>query len=224
LIADPKLFGANLAVRQGTDLTRVTFCFTVLAIVTIFTLLTARILRGDTGRAFLAVRSNERAAASVGINVAWCKLTGFAISAFIAGIAGTLIGYSRGQLSAESFTALTGLSMLAIVYLGGIGSISGAIMAGITGPLGVAYVFLTDTVDLGQYYILFTGVGLVMTAIFNPIGIAGMTRLHWERNKAAFLKRRARRRPAEPALALALPSFEREQPASAPQPEADRVG
>lgn len=179
-IADPKLFGADLAVRSGADLTRLVFCFTVLAIVVIFTLLAAQLLRGDTGRAFLAVRSNERAAASVGINVAWCKLAGFAVSAFLAGSAGTLIGYSRGQLSADSFTALTGVSLLAIVYLGGIGGISGAVVAGVTGPLGVVYTVLNDSINMGEYYVLVTGVGLVVTAIFNPIGVAGATREHWD--------------------------------------------
>jgi len=111
-IKDPSLLGLNLAVRSGSDLTRLSFCFAVLGIAAVVVLLTAWLMRGQTGRAFLAVRSNERAAASVGIDVARCKLIGFALSAFIAGIAGTLIGYSRGQMSPDSFTLMTGLSLV----------------------------------------------------------------------------------------------------------------
>lgn len=193
-IADPGFLGLDLSVRSGTDLTQLPFAFTVLAMVAIMILLTARLMRGDLGRAFLAVRSNERAAASAGVNVARVKLVGFVLSAFIAGVAGALIGYSRGQLSAESFTALSGLSLLAIAYLGGIGSISGAIIAGVIAPLGVVYVFLNDTLSLGTYYPLIAGIGLIVTALFNPIGMAGAARMA----KQSVLQRRSAQRARGP--------------------------
>ena len=78
----------------------------------------------------LAVRSNERAAASIGIAVPTIKLSAFAVSSFLAGLGGALIGYSRGQLSPESFGVFVGISFLAIAYLSGITSASGAIVAG----------------------------------------------------------------------------------------------
>ena len=59
-------------------------------------------------------------------------------SAFLAGLGGSLIGYSRGQLSADSFTALVGLTLLAFAYLGGISSVAGALVAGTLAPLGSA--------------------------------------------------------------------------------------
>lgn len=180
-IGEPSLLGLDLSIRRGEELTRLPFAFMVLAVVLIFVLLTAQLMRGDVGRAFLAIRSNERAAASVGLDVARAKLLGFVISAFIAGIAGTLMGYSRGQLSAESFTAFGGLSLLALAYLGGIGSLSGAVIAGLMGPLGVFYVLLNDGVSLGEYYTLFAGASLVLTAIFNPVGISGAMRSAFDR-------------------------------------------
>ncbi|MEU5909130.1 ABC transporter permease [Micromonospora sp. NPDC047527] len=173
LIADPTLLGWDLAVRSGTDLTTSAFATTVIVIVGLLTLAVARILAGATGQSFLAVRSNERAAASVGINVARVKLTGFALSAFLAGVGGCLIGYSRSQLSVESFNIIVGLSVLCMAYVGGITRISGALIAGLVAPLGVLYTLLNGTFGLGHYYTLIAACALVVTAVLNPSGIAG---------------------------------------------------
>lgn len=172
-IANPTLFGLNLGVREGSDIARLSFSFTVLVVAAIVVWAFIRIASGDTGRAFLAVRANERAAAAAGIDVRLTKLIGFGLSAFIAGVAGCLIGYSAGQLSAESFTVFVGLQVLAVAYLGGITSFSGAAIAGIIGPLGIVYVLVHNIFDLGDYYALISGIALIITAIMNPIGIAG---------------------------------------------------
>ncbi|TCN58330.1 branched-chain amino acid transport system permease protein [Rhodococcus sp. SMB37] len=172
-IANPTLFGLNLGVREGSDIARLSFSFTVLVVAAIVVWAFMRIASGDTGRAFLTVRANERAAAAAGIDVRLTKLIGFGLSAFIAGVAGCLIGYSAGQLSAESFTVFVGLQVLAVAYLGGITSFSGAAIAGIIGPLGIVYVLVHNIFDLGDYYALISGIALIITAIMNPIGIAG---------------------------------------------------
>jgi branched-chain amino acid transport system permease protein len=184
-IADATLFGLNLGVREGRDLSRIAFSLMVLVIAAVLVWAFLRVASGDTGRAFLAVRANERAAASSGIDVRRTKLIGFAISAFIAGIAGCLIGFSRGQLSAESFSVFAGLQVLAVAYLGGITSVGGAIVAGILGPLGIVYTLLRGVFDLGDYYLLISGLGLIITALLNPVGIAGATReqVAWVRRK-----------------------------------------
>jgi branched-chain amino acid transport system permease protein len=175
-IASASLFGIDLAVREGRDLSRLAFSLMVLVVAALVVWAFVRIGGGDTGRTFLAVRANERAAASSGIDVRRTKLIGFAVSAFIAGVAGCLIGYSRGQLSAESFTVFAGLQVLAVAYLGGITSFGGAVVAGILGPLGIVYVLLRGVFDLGEYYPLISGLALILTAILNPVGIAGATR------------------------------------------------
>ncbi|RNL62732.1 ABC transporter permease [Nocardioides marmoriginsengisoli] len=188
LIGTPNLFGLDLSVRRGTDLITLRFSMLVLVVVTTTTLVVMRWMAGSTGRSFLAVRSNERAAASVGINVAATKLLGFALSAFLSGVAGCLIGYSRGQLSAASFSVVAGLSLLAIAYCGGITSVGGALVAGFIGPLGVFYVFLNQTLDLGQYYQVISAGGLLLMAVTNPVGAAGAN---------AEMLRRLRRRRSE---------------------------
>lgn len=172
-IAKPTLFGMNLGVREGGDIARLAFSLMVLTVAAIVVWAFVRLASGDTGRAFLAVRANERAAAASGIDVRRTKLIGFGVSAFLAGVAGCLIGYSAGQLSAESFTVFVGLQVLAVAYLGGITSFGGAAIAGIIGPLGIVYIVVHNTFDLGDYYPLISGLALILTAILNPVGIAG---------------------------------------------------
>ncbi|MET0449935.1 MAG: ABC transporter permease [Aeromicrobium sp.] len=184
-IADPEIFGISFAIREGRNLARMEFSLMVLAVLVLIIFLFVRIAKGDTGRAFLAVRANERAAASAGIDVRRTKLVGFGVSAFIAGVAGCLLGYAHGQLSAESFSVVVGLQVLAMAYLGGITSFGGAIVAGILGPLGLVYTALHQWFDMGDYYALVTGIGLIITAILNPSGIAGETRkqIDWVKSR-----------------------------------------
>ncbi|MFI2760671.1 ABC transporter permease [Streptomyces echinatus] len=175
-VQDASLFGLDLAVRKGEDLLRLPFAVMVLVVLLLVVLAVGNLVRGDTGRAFLAVRSNERAAAAAGVNVASTKLLAFAIASFLAGIGGCLIGYSRGQLSVESFGVTSGLAFLAFAYLGGITSISGAVVAGLLAPGGLFFVFFDRAVDMGEYYLLVSGLGLVLTAVLNPNGIADKLR------------------------------------------------
>ncbi|WP_236792227.1 branched-chain amino acid ABC transporter permease/ATP-binding protein [Amycolatopsis sp. GM8] len=214
-IPDPKLFGLNLSVRAGQDIARIPFGLMVLVTVAIAFVLIANLMRGGTGRKMLAVRSNERAAASIGIRVAGIKLSAFAVSSFLAGLGGALIGYSRGQLSADSFGVFVGLSFLATGYLAGITSASGALIAGASAALGIVYVFFDSNLHLGSYYPLLTGASLILTVLFNPVGIAGKTRADFDR----FLARRRSRAAA--ATPLAAPVAEIPDP---PESVAREIG
>ncbi len=176
VIPDPKLFGWDLGVRSNGNIARLQFGFLVLAIVMMMFVLVANVARAGTGRKMIAVRSNERAAASIGINVSGIKLQTFGLSSFLAGLGGALIGYSQGQLSAASFSALIGLGLLATAYVGGIASLSGAFIAGAISSVGVAFIFLNSALHVGDYFPLITGLALVVSVVFNPAGIAGRTR------------------------------------------------
>jgi branched-chain amino acid transport system permease protein len=113
-VGQPHLFGLNLSIQRGYNIATLSFGITTLVIAILLVSLFIVLARGRTGRAWLAIRSNERAAAAAGVNVRAMKLVGFGVSAFIAGGAGALIGYSRGQLSVSSFTVGIGLLMLAV--------------------------------------------------------------------------------------------------------------
>jgi ABC-type branched-subunit amino acid transport system ATPase component/branched-subunit amino acid ABC-type transport system permease component len=188
-IPDPKLFGVNLGVRQGSNIARWQFGVLVLIVLVLVALAVSNLMRSAVGRRFIAIRSNERAGAAVGINVATNKLLAFGMASFLAGIAGSLIGYSRGQLSADSFATFVNVSFLAFAYLGGITAVSGAIIGGAFAPLGIGFVISDRLLNVGTVYSLIAGLGVILTAIFNPIGIAGANRHTWEAIKA---RRRAR--------------------------------
>jgi ABC-type uncharacterized transport system permease subunit len=120
----------------------------------------------------LAIRSNERAAGSVGINVAQGKLMAFGLAAFIAGIGGALTGYMQGELTADSFAAFTSIALLAIVFVAGAGRIAGAVVAGIMfSAAGLFVTFLNLHLNVGKYQAIVAGIALVLTAVQNPDGL-----------------------------------------------------
>ena len=171
-IPAPRLPGLNLAISQGKTYPTVIFGVMVLIVVILLGLLVARLRRGPAGRMLLAIRSNERAAGSVGINVAQGKLMAFGLAAFIAGIGGALTGYMQGELTSDSFAAFTSISLLAIVFVAGVGRISGAAVAGIMfSAAGLFVTFLNLHLNVGRYQAIVAGIALVLTAVQNPDGI-----------------------------------------------------
>jgi ABC-type branched-subunit amino acid transport system permease subunit len=172
-VPKPTIFGLNLAIRQGDDYPRVAFGIMALAIVCLVGLMVARLRRGPTGRMMIAVRSNERAAAAAGIDVARTKLFAFALSAWIAGIGGCLLAYQGGNVAPTEFSTFTSLGLLAIVMVAGIGRIAGAVVAGVMlSSSGLLVTFLNVHLNIGNYQLVVAGLLLTVTAILNPNGIA----------------------------------------------------
>ncbi len=138
----------------------------------------ANVRRSATGRMFLATRSNERAAAAAGVNVSATKLLAFGTAAFVAGIAGALSSYRFGTVNPEYFGGLQSLTFFAFAYLGGISGVSGAVAAGFLVPGGIMFTMLDSVFGIpGEFAPILGGIGLILTAILNPEGIAGGFRL-----------------------------------------------
>ena len=175
-IESPDLFGVNLAANVGTDFNRWEYGIMLLVVTALCALFVVNIRRSGTGLRFLAIRANERAAAACGVNGAAVKLQAFAFSSFLAGLGGAMMAYLRGQISGESFSVFASLALLAFAYLGGIGSVSGALVAGVIAPGGLAVALIAKGFSgdsIGTYANLVGGVGLILTAILNTDGIAG---------------------------------------------------
>jgi branched-chain amino acid transport system permease protein len=150
-------------------------------------LLVVNLRRSTTGRQMLAVRSNERAAAAAGVSVAGTKLLAFGVAAFIAGIGGALSGYRFGSVTPISFGALASLTFLAFAYLGGISSVTGAIIGGFLVTQGVMFTALKNFFGVpDEFTPLLGGLGLIVTAVANPDGIAGAFRVTGEMVKHRF--------------------------------------
>jgi ABC-type branched-subunit amino acid transport system permease subunit len=128
--------------------------------------------RSPLGRRMLAVRSNERAAAANGINVVATKLQAFALSAFIAGIGGGVLAYQLGAIAFERFSPMASITLLAIVYIGGIATVGGAIAAGVIVNGGFLYVLLSNVEWISSWWVVISGAALLLTAVTQPDGIA----------------------------------------------------
>ncbi|MGH9277538.1 MAG: ABC transporter permease [Acidimicrobiales bacterium] len=173
-VPEPRLFGIDLGIGGpgATTYPRPVFGLFVLAILAALCLGVVWLRSAPLGRRFLAVRSNERAAASVGIGVEEAKLMGFALSAFVAGLGGVLLGYSQGRLTYVSFGVFASLAYLAVTYVGGIARVSGALVGGALASGGIVFAALDQAADLGRYELLVTGVALVVMAVLYPDGVA----------------------------------------------------
>lgn len=154
----------------------------------VFAYLVANLRRATTGRQFLAVRANERAATTAGVGVAATKVLAFAVSACIAGIAGAVIAYRSGGASADRFTYLQSLVFFAYAYLGGITSVGGAILGGVLVSGGLLWTFLVNVVGVpSEFTLLLGGLGLIVAAVTTPDGLAGRLRavlLGWRRRRS----------------------------------------
>jgi branched-chain amino acid transport system permease protein len=137
-------------------------------------MLVASLRRSRLGQRMLAVRSNERAAAAAGVPVRNVKLVAFGISSFIAGIAGALYAYNFGSVTAGRFGVVSALAFVAFAYLGGITTVTGAAVGGLL--VGEGLVIHAVNTWFGvpiDYQLLVAGLALVLTIMFNPLGIAG---------------------------------------------------
>jgi len=185
-VPEPHLFGLDLGPRsafRGLDgsLPSPVFGWLALAITVALCLFVASLRRGNLGERMLAVRSNERAAAASAVNVRTVKLIAFGISAFIAGMAGSLYAYNFGSVSANRFDVVTALALIAFAYAGGITLVSGAIFAGLISTEGLVPHAMDKWLGInGNWFLLFGGVILLFTLIQHPEGVAGAfyKRLH----------------------------------------------
>ncbi|MFT4210816.1 MAG: ABC transporter permease [Microbacterium sp.] len=170
-VPSPEIFGVDLGISENGN--TLVFGLLVLVIVVLVGLGLALLRNGPIGRRFLAVRSNERAAAAAGINVVRTKLLGFAIAAFVAGVGGALLGYQQATINAQSFSTFTSLTILSIAYIGGVGRIFGALLAGlILASNGLMPTVLSQFFDFGTYQPVIAGLAMMATAVANPDGIA----------------------------------------------------
>ena len=140
--------------------------FIILAMALVVNAFTRRIRRMPVGRAWEALREDEIACRSLGINPTNTKLSAFAIGAGFAGFAGCFFAARQGFISPESFTFIESAVILAIVVLGGMGSQLGIVLAAIV-LIGLPE-FLRE---LNQFRMLAFGAGMVGIMVWRPLGL-----------------------------------------------------
>jgi branched-chain amino acid transport system permease protein len=143
--------------------------------------LSYNLLRSTHGRAMLSVREDEVAAEALGIDTTRYKVTAFVLSAFFAGVAGGLFAHFDSYLNPSSFTFLRSIEIVTMVVLGGMGSVSGSVLAAI---------FLTGLPELlrpvKEYRLVIYAFLLIVLMITRPQGIMGTRelKLPWARKKS----------------------------------------
>ncbi len=140
------------------------FLILILALITNF--VTHRLRRLPIGRAWEALREDEIACRSLGLNTTSVKLTAFSIGAMFAGFAGSFFATRQGFISPESFTFIESALILAIVVLGGMGSQIGVVIASIA-MIGGFEIFR----EAEQYRMLIFGLAMVFIMIWRPRGL-----------------------------------------------------
>ncbi|MCP4665265.1 MAG: branched-chain amino acid ABC transporter permease [Deltaproteobacteria bacterium] len=126
----PDLFGWVPATKDAEAIIRYKYyiIFFLLAIAVVFAL---NLFRSRVGRAFIAIRDNDVSAEIIGINIFRYKITAFALSSFYAGVGGALYCFYYEVANYESFTLVISIDYLAMVIIGGMGSVLGAIFGAV---------------------------------------------------------------------------------------------
>ena len=210
LTSASEALGYPMTANQGYALF---FYLLVIAIMGVIILINRRLDRSRFGRAWVAIREDEIAARSMGIPLLRTKLLAFATGAAFSGIMGAIFSAKQLFVSPESFTLLQSITILAMVILGGMGSIQGAILGaaavtllnievlktlsdglnnlrqtGFTIDLGfIQYNFadLSTQLEPAKYERMIFGLIMVLMMIFRPAGMIPETRhkLELERKK-----------------------------------------
>ena len=177
--ADDNGFAATFGL-EFSPLYRVVFLYyLILALGLVTCFVTVRLRRLPIGRAWEALREDEIACRSLGINTTNTKLTAFAMGAMFAGFAGSFFAARQGFISPESFTFLESATILSIVVLGGMGSQIGVAVAAVAMIGGTEIMRQLDflknifgpTFDPTQYRMLLFGLAMVLIMIWRPRGL-----------------------------------------------------
>jgi len=175
------------------------------AVVTIYTVL--RLRSSPYGRAMIASRENVIAARAIGVDVLRVRLVAFVVGAFFTGVAGALVAHQIGNVNPSGFYFTTTFAIIIMVVVGGLGSVSGAVVGATVLTLAPEYLRdVEDGMDLGPFSFgalyglsnIILAVAFVLVTIFRPRGLFG------DRELGLGILSRWRRGGCEPATSAAV--------------------
>jgi branched-chain amino acid transport system permease protein len=137
-------------------------------------MLSVNLAHSTHGRALFAIRDDEVAAEALGVDTTRYKVLAFVLGAFFAGVAGGLFAHYLSYLNPNSFTFIKSIEVIAMVVLGGLGSISGAVLA------AVLLTVLPEVLrPVQQYRMVIYSLMLIVLMITRPQGLFGSRELRW---------------------------------------------
>jgi ABC-type branched-subunit amino acid transport system ATPase component/branched-subunit amino acid ABC-type transport system permease component len=182
-----------------------TLCFLAFVIVG---LIIANLRRSRVGRQLVAVRGNERAAASLGINVVASKLYAFVVGSGVAALGGMLLAFQSPFVIFQGFDTNTSITMLTFVVVGGLGYFGASLFGGMLAGAGVAawaIGLIITSAQITNWLSLLGGVAVIATVIAQPDGLSARTAERWG-PRLDRLTPRWRRRAREVAVVTRSPS------------------
>lgn len=170
-IPRPELFSLVLDGREKS----VYSYYLILALVVLTIFVTNRLKNSRIGRAWMALREDEIACVAMGVDMARTKLSAYALGAFWAGLVGVIFAAHNSFINPDSFTFMDSAMILAMVVLGGMGSILGVIIAALALKLLPEYLRA-----FAEYRMLVFGGVMVLMMIFRPQGLISNMRRKYE--------------------------------------------
>ncbi len=170
-IPHPELFGMALDGREKS----IYSYYIVLALVGLTIFVTNRLKNSRIGWAWMALREDEIACVAMGVDMARTKLSAYALGAFWAGLVGVIFAAHNNFINPDSFTFMDSAMILAMVVLGGMGSILGVIIAALALKLLPEYLRA-----FAEYRMLVFGAVMVLMMIFRPQGLISNMRRKYE--------------------------------------------
>jgi branched-chain amino acid transport system permease protein len=192
MIDSPSLAGYTLMSGRG-------WYFVLLAFAALALLVSVNLQRSRTGRAWRALRERDVVAGALGIDVQRFKLLAFMISATMTAIAGALFAYFRNFVSIDAFSLYLTVEYVAMIIIGGMGSIPGALLGaafvilfpyaieGFAAYLPARFSNMVFALDYAAF-----GVVMILFLLLEPAGLIGI----WQRMRNAITVRRAPKRPS----------------------------
>jgi branched-chain amino acid transport system permease protein len=170
-IPRPELFGLLLDGRQKS----IYSYYIVLALVALTIFVTTRLKNSRIGRAWMALREDEIASVAMGVDMARTKLSAYALGAFWAGLVGVVFAAHNNFINPDSFTFMDSAMILAMVVLGGMGSILGVVIAALALKLLPEYLRA-----FAEYRMLLFGALMVLMMVFRPQGLISDVRRRYD--------------------------------------------
>ena len=134
------------------------------------------LMRGSFGRSLMALRDSESAARAFGKDVALLKTEAVVIGCFMAGVAGALFAFQEAFVNVESFTLDQSVLVLAMVIIGGVGTLAGPLVGALLLlllPAGLTFLPFLPPEDIGSVQQLIYGLAMTVLMIFRPAGLLG---------------------------------------------------
>jgi len=207
IIKHMEFFGGRMGLQApkleffGTPMKDTHFYYMIMVIAVLMVIGAIKLMKTRVGRAFIAIRDSDIAAEAMGVNLTYYKTLSFAVSAFYTGVAGGLYAFILGFINPESFHLIMSITFLAMVVVGGLGSVMGSIAgAALMTYLDIKLQAIQDIAVIGPALVTFSqkymsvagisniavivyGLIMILIVLFEPLGIFGFwirTKKYWK--------------------------------------------